>query len=650
MTASASPTSADERDSGRFAEIYRRSLEQPEEFWGEAAAEIDWIQPWEKVLDDSRAPFYRWFAGGKLNTCYNALDRHVESGRADQLAMIYDSPVTDSTRKYTYRELRDEVAKFAGALKAQGVGHGDRVVIYMPMIPEAAIAMLACARIGAIHSVVFGGFASNELAGRIEDAQPKVVVSASCGIEPGRTIAYKPLLDGAIELVKSKPDRCIIVQRPQLEAEMTERDISWADAVAAAEPADCVPVDATDPLYILYTSGTTGNPKGIVRDHGGHAVALKWTMKNIYNVEPGEVFWAASDVGWVVGHSYIVYAPLLHGATTVLFEGKPVGTPDPGAFWRVISEHGVTTMFTAPTAFRAIRQQDPEGEHIKRYDLSHFRTLFLAGERCDPETLHWAERQLSVPVIDHWWQTETGWSIAANCIGIELLPVKAGSPTRPAPGWDLKVLDFDGNEVPAGQTGALCVKLPMPPGATPTLWNADQRFRDTYLSTFPGHYETADAGFIDETGYVFVMARTDDIINVAGHRLSTGAIEEVMASHPDVAECAVIGPHDQLKGQLPVGFVVLKAGVDRPHQEIVAEVVKVVRNQIGAVAAFKTAVVVDRLPKTRSGKILRATMRKIADGEEYKTPATIDDPAILGEIGDALHEIGYAHAPEQESP
>ncbi len=646
MTASAVPPAADERRAGRFEEIYRRSLESPEEFWGEAAAEIDWVEPWDRVLDDSNAPFYRWFAGGKLNTCYNALDRHVEGGRADQLALIYDSPVTGGGAKYTYRELRDTVAKFAGALTAQGVEKGDRVVIYMPMIPEAAIAMLACARIGAIHSVVFGGFAANELAGRIKDARPKVIVSASCGIEPGRTIAYKPLLDGAIELVEDKPDRCIIVQRPQLEAELSARDISWADAMAAAEPADCVPVEATDPLYILYTSGTTGNPKGVVRDNGGHAVALKWTMKNIYNVEPGEVYWAASDVGWVVGHSYIVYAPLLHGCTTVMYEGKPVGTPDPGAFWRVISEHGVSTMFTAPTAFRAIRQQDPEGEHIHRYDLSGFRTLFLAGERCDPETLHWAERQLERPVIDHWWQTETGWSIAANCIGIELLPVKAGSPTRPAPGWNLKVLDFEGNELPPGQTGALVVKLPMPPGATPTLWNADDRFRDTYLSTFPGHYETADAGFMDESGYVFVMARTDDIINVAGHRLSTGAIEEVMASHPDVAECAVVGPADALKGQLPVGFLVLKAGVDRPHDEIVDEVVKLVRDRIGPVAAFKTAVVVDRLPKTRSGKILRATMRKIADGEEYKTPATIDDPAILGEIGVALHEIGYANPHE----
>jgi propionyl-CoA synthetase len=645
MSASAIPPSVDERrGSGEFDEVYRRSEEQPEEFWAQAAAGIDWVRPWVRVLDDSSAPFYRWFVGGQLNTCYNALDRHVERGRADQLALIYDSPVTGTAAKFTYRELRDAVARFAGALAAQGVERGDRVVIYMPMVPEAAIAMLACARIGAVHSVVFGGFAANELASRIEDARPKAVVSASCGIEPGRVIAYKPLLDAAVELVDAKPERCIILQRPQLEAELDPvRDVSWADAVSAAEPVDCVPVEATDPLYILYTSGTTGNAKGIVRDTGGHAVALKWSMKNIYGVEPGEVYWAASDVGWVVGHSYIVYAPLFHGCTTVLYEGKPVGTPDPGAFWRVISEHGVSTMFTAPTAFRAIRQQDPDAEHLKRYDLSHFRALFLAGERCDPDTLSWAQEKLQVPVIDHWWQTETGWAIAANCIGIEQLPVLPGSPTRPVPGWQLKVLDAGGEELPAGQTGALVVKLPMPPGATPTLWNNDERFLNTYLSSFPGYYETADAGYIDDAGYVFVMARTDDIINVAGHRLSTGAIEEAMAGHPDVAECAVIGAADQLKGQLPVGLVVLNAGVERPHEEIVSEVVKLVRDRIGAVAAFKTAIVVDRLPKTRSGKILRATMRKIADGEQYTTPATIDDPAILGEIDSALHEIGYPH-------
>jgi propionyl-CoA synthetase len=634
------------RRSARFEAVYQRSLRSPEAFWAEAAAEIDWVQPWARVLDDSRAPFHRWFAGGQLNTCYNALDRHVASGRGDQPALIYDSPVTDSVSRLTYRELRDSVATFAGALAAQGVERGDRVVIYMPMVTEAAIAMLACARLGAIHSVVFGGFAAPELAGRIEDAQPKLVVSASCGIEPGRLVAYKPLLDAAIDLVDTKPQRCIIVQRPELEADLDpRRDITWGDAMASAQPVDCVPLEATDPLYILYTSGTTGLPKGIVRDNGGHAVALKWSMKNIYGVAPGEVYWAASDIGWVVGHSYIVYAPLLHGCTTVLYEGKPVGTPDAGAFWRVISEYGVSTMFTAPTAFRAIRQQDPNGTHIARYDLSHFRTLFLAGERCDPETLRWAEETLEVPVIDHWWQTETGWAIAANCIGIDLLPVLPGSPTRAVPGWDLKVLDGDGHEAPPGQTGALVAKLPMPPGAAPTLWNAEERFRETYLSKYPGYYETADAGYIDEAGYVFVMARTDDIINVAGHRLSTGAIEEAMASHPDVAECAVIGPADALKGQLPVGFVVLKADVDRPHEEIVKEVVQLVRERIGAVAAFKTATVVDRLPKTRSGKILRGTMRQIADGEEYNTPPTIDDPAILGEITDALSEIGYPDPP-----
>ena len=629
--------------SGRFARIYHRSLAEPEAFWTEAAAGIDWIEPWERVLDDSRAPFYRWFAGGRLNTCYNALDRHVERGRGDQPALIYDSPVTDTTSTFTYRELRDAVAKFAGALAAQGVGRGDRVVIYMPMVPEAAIAMLACARLGAIHSVVFGGFAANELAGRIEDARPKVVVSASCGIEPGRTVAYKPLLDAAIDLVVVKPERCIIVQRPQLEADLdSDRDISWEDVVSNAEPVNCVPVEATDPLYILYTSGTTGQPKGIVRDNGGHAVALQWSMQHVYDVAPGEVYWAASDVGWVVGHSYIVYGPLLHGCTTVLYEGKPVGTPDAGAFWRVVSQHGVSTMFTAPTAFRAIRQRDPDGEHIARYDLSGFRALFLAGERCDPETLRWAEEKLGVPVIDHWWQTETGWAIAANSLGIERLPVVPGSATRPAPGWDVRVLDADGHEVPPGQTGALAVKLPMPPGATPTLWNADERFREIYLASFPGYYQTADAGYIDEAGYVFVMARTDDIINVAGHRLSTGAMEEVLAAHPDVAECAVIGVADALKGQLPLGFLVLKAGVQRPNEDIAAEVVQMVRDRIGAVAAFKMATVVARLPKTRSGKILRGIMRKIADGEHYRPPATIDDPAILDEITEALGSIGYA--------
>jgi propionyl-CoA synthetase len=626
-----------------YQTVYRRSLETPEDFWAEAAQAIDWDEPPTRIFDDGGAPISRWFTGGRLNTAYNALDRHVERGRADQPALVYDSPVTDTKRTYTYRELRDEVALFAGALQAQGVGRGDRVVIYMPMVPEAVIAMLACARIGAAHSVVFGGFASGELASRIDDAQPKAIVAASCGIEPGRIVAYKPLLDAAIDLADHKPERCIVLQRPMLEADLLPgRDLEWNEAVAGVEPAGCVSVEATDPLYILYTSGTTGQPKGIVRDTGGHAVALAWSMPSIYGVAPGEMWWTASDVGWVVGHSYIVYAPLLHGCTTVLYEGKPVGTPDAGAFWRVISEHGVVTLFTAPTAFRGIRQQDPQGEHIGRYDLSGFRALFLAGERCDPETLHWAERKLGVPVIDHWWQTETGWPIAANCLGIEQLPVKAGSPTRPVPGWDVRVLDEEGVEAPAGEIGSLVVRLPMPPGASPTLWNADQRYREAYLDAFPGYYQTADAGFVDEDGYVFVMARADDIIKVAAHRLSTGAIEEVLASHDDVAECAVLGVADALKGQVPLGLVVLKAGVERPHEEIVAELIALVRERIGPVAVFKTAAVVARLPKTRSGKILRGTMRSIADGEEFKTPATIDDPAILDEIGEALAAVGYA--------
>ena len=627
---------------GRFDDMYRRSLDEPEAFWADAARAIDWEEPWERVLDDSRAPFYRWFAGGSLNTCFNALDRHVERGRGEQLALIYDSPVTETAAAFTYRELRDAVARFAGALAALGVERGDRVIVYMPMVPEAVIAMLACARIGAIHSVVFGGFAASELASRIEDAKPKVVVSASCGIEPGRVVAYKPLLDAAIELVESKPERCIVLQRPMLEAELSERDLEWNDALAGTEPVDCVPLAATDPLYIIYTSGTTGQPKGIVRDNGGHAVALAWSMKNVYDVEPGEVYWAASDIGWTVGHSYTVYGPLLHGCTSVLYEGKPVGTPDAGAFWRVCAEHGVCTLFTAPTAFRAIRQQDPDGEHIGRYDLSSLRALFLAGERCDPETLGWAEEKLRVPVVDHWWQTETGWAIAANCLGIEPLPVVPGSPTRAVPGWDLHVLDADGHELPAGETGALVVKLPLPPGSSPTLWNAEERYREAYLSAFPGYYQTADAGYVDEHGYVFVMARTDDIINVAGHRLSTGAMEEVLAAHRDVAECAVIGVADDIKGQIPFGFLVLKAGVDRPHGDIVAEVVQLVRDRIGPVAAFKSAVVVERLPKTRSGKILRGTMRRIADGEPYTAPATIDDPVILDEVGEALRTVGYA--------
>ncbi len=623
---------------------FERSINDPEGYWGEAAEDIVWIKRWDKVLDGSNLPFYRWFVGGVLNTCYNAVDHHVATGRGDQPAIIYDSPVTNTIKTYTYSQLQQETASFAGVLKAQGVEKGDRVIIYMPMIPEAAIAMLACARIGAVHSVVFGGFAANELATRINDAKPKVMVSASCGIEVQRVIPYKPLLDGAIEMAKSKPQKCIILQRPMLKSELTPgRDLDWQEAMASAKPADCVPVAATDPLYILYTSGTTGEPKGVVRDNGGHAVALKWSMKTVYNVDAGEVYWAASDVGWVVGHSYIVYAPLLKGCTTILFEGKPVGTPDAGVFWRVISQHRVSTMFTAPTAFRAIKREDPKGELIKKYDLSKFRALFLAGERLDPDTLKWARGHLGVPVIDHWWQTETGWAICANCLGLHDFDIKEGSPTKPAPGWNLKVLDPESKQpVKAGDIGALVVKLPLPPGALPTLWNNDKRFVESYLEEFEGYYKTADAGFIDSDGYAFVMSRTDDIINVAGHRLSTGAMEEILSDHPDVAECAVLGVEDSLKGQVPVGFVVLKAGVKRPETEIVAEVVKMVRDRIGPVASFKKATVVKRLPKTRSGKILRGTIQKIADNKAFKTPATIDDPAILGEIEAALNTIGLA--------
>ncbi len=625
-----------------FDEIYQNSLERPEEFWAEAALDIDWVRQWHTVLDRDATPAARWFVGGQLNTCYNALDRHADGGRGDQAALIYDSAVTGTTQTFTYNELRDHVARFAGVLSSCGVGRGDRVIVYMPMIPQAAIAMLACARLGAVHSVVFGGFASNELAVRIDDCQPKAIVSASCGIEVDRVIEYKPLLDGAIELAAHKPDHCVVFQREQaVAALLAGRDFDWEEEMSEATPHDCVTVDATDPLYILYTSGTTGQPKGVIRDNGGHAVALKWTMQNIYDVSPGEVYWAASDVGWVVGHSYIVYAPLLHGSTTVLYEGKPVGTPDAGAFWRVIADHGVVSMFTAPTAFRASRQQDPDGALIADYDLTKFRSLFLAGERCDPDTLSWAETQLGVPVIDHWWQTETGWSIAATCLGLDTTPIVPGSPGRPAPGWDLVVLGPDGTELPPGEIGAICARLPMPPSSAPTLWNAEARFVDAYLSAYPGFYETADAGYIDDGGHVFVMARTDDIINVAGHRLSTGALEEVLAAHPDVAECAVVGVVDDLKGQLPVGFLVLNVGADGTDADIVQDVVAAVRSQIGPVAAFKSAVVIDRLPKTRSGKILRGTIAHIADGEPWIMPATVDDPAIFEEIASALARIGY---------
>jgi propionyl-CoA synthetase len=626
-----------------YDETYARSINDPEGFWGEAAEAIHWTKRWDRVLDDSNPPFYRWFVGAETNACYNALDRHVEGGRADQAALIYDSPVTDTVKSFTYRELRDATARFAGVLAANGVTKGDRVLIYMPMIPETAIAMLACARIGAIHSVVFGGFASGELAIRIDDAKPKIIVTASCGIEIDRVIEYMPLLEGAIDQATHKPDHCIVVQREQHRADLVVgRDIDWHEAMAAASPADCVAVAATDPSYILYTSGTTGVPKGVVRDTGGHLVALEWSMKNVYGIDPGEVYWAASDVGWVVGHSYIVYGPLFHGCTTILYEGKPVGTPDPGAFWRVISQHKVAALFTAPTAFRAIKRDDPDAKLMANYDLSSLRTLFLAGERSDPDTLSWAEKHLGVPVIDHWWQTETGWAIGANCVGLGALPIKHGSPTKAVPGYRVQILDSDNREVPRGDIGAISLKLPLPPGCLPTLWNNDAGFVAAYLADYPGYYKTSDAGYIDDEDYLWIMSRTDDIINVAGHRLSTGAMEEILADHGDVAECAVIGVADQLKGQLPLGFLVLNAGVDRDHGEIVAEVVAMVRERIGPVAAFKMAVVVARLPKTRSGKILRGTMAKIADSEDYRMPATIDDPAILDEIKESLKGIGYA--------
>ncbi len=625
-----------------YEATYARSLRDPQAFWAQAAEDIYWDRRWDRVFDDSRPPFYRWFAGGMLNTCYNCLDFHIDRGRGKQRALVYDSPVTGTVREFTFDELRAQVALVAGALRRQGIERGDRVIIYMPMVPEAVMAMLACARIGAIHSVVFGGFAANELAKRIEDARPRLVLSASYGLEVNRLIPYKPLLDGAIELSRHKPERCVILQRPLERAPLAAgRDLDWDDFMAGARPADCVPVAATDPLYILYTSGTTGQPKGVVRDNGGHAVALKWSMRNIYGMGAGETYWAASDIGWVVGHSYIVYAPLLKGCTTILYEGKPVGTPDPGAFWRVCSQHGVNALFTAPTAFRAIKKEDPQGAHIAKYDLSRFRTLFLAGERCDPDTLLWARERLGVPVIDHWWQTETGWPIAANCVGLGLLPVKPGSPTKPVPGYDVRVLSEDNQELPPGQIGSIAIRLPLPPGCLPTLWNNDAGYQSSYLTKHPGHYLTGDAGYKDEDGYLYIMSRVDDIINVAGHRLSTGAMEEVLAGHPDVAECAVVGVADDIKGEIPVGFVVTKAGVERPEAEIVRELIERVREQIGPVAAFKTALVVKRLPKTRSGKILRGTMKKIADGLEYTTPATIDDPAILGEIAEALKGHGY---------
>jgi len=625
-----------------YQEVYQSWQKDPEGFWMEAAKAIDWVTPPSKALFDENPPFYEWFKDAEVNTCFNAIDRHVIAGNGARVAIIYDSPVTGKKEKITYGELLERVARLGGALQEKGVTKGDRVIIYMPMVPEALVAMLACARIGAIHSVVFGGFAANELATRIDDAAPKAIIAASCGVEPGRVIAYKPLLDGAIDLAIHKPEFCVILQREMERAALIEgRDVDWDTFQDGAPMADCVTVRGDDPLYILYTSGTTGQPKGVIRPNAGHLVALLWSMKNIYGINPGEVYWAASDVGWVVGHSYICYAPLIQGSTTIVFEGKPVGTPDAGTFWRVIAEHGVKALFTAPTAFRAIKRVDPEGELLKNHDISCLKTLFLAGERTDPDTLYWAEEKLKVPVIDHWWQTETGWAIAANPMGIEHLPVKVGSPSVAMPGYDVRILGDDGHEVADGDLGAIVIKLPLPPGTLPTLWHADARYESSYLSTFEGYYETGDAGYKDADGYLYIMARTDDVINVAGHRLSTGAMEEVLASHPDVAECAVIGVADQLKGQLPMGFLCLNSGAGRQSDDVVAECIALVRDKIGPVAAFKMACVVERLPKTRSGKILRGTMAKVADGESWKMPATIDDPAIMDEITEALQALGY---------
>jgi propionyl-CoA synthetase len=632
--------------SSRYHEAYARWQRDPTGFWSEAAEAIDWFEKPKTVFDAKAGIYGRWFVGGVCNTCFNAVDRHVDAGRGEQAAIIYDSPLAGQKRTISYHRLLTETQVLGGMLRDLGVQKGDRVILYMPMIPEAVIAMLACARIGAIHSVVFGGFAARELATRIDDAKPKVILSASCGLEPGRVVAYKPLLDEAIALSSHKPDACLILQRPQMQAALIEgRDRDWAAMrdyalVYARSVYDCVPVEATDPLYILYTSGTTGRPKGVVRDNGGHMVALKWSMQYLYGVEPGEVYWAASDVGWVVGHSYIVYAPLFHGCTTILYEGKPVGTPDAGAFWRVIAEHGCAAMFTAPTAFRAIKKEDPQGKFLAQYDLKKFRTLFLAGERADPDTVQWAEKLLKIPVLDHWWQTETGWCIAGNPVGLGTLPVKYGSATVPMPGYDVRVVDEACKELAANTMGSIVIKLPLPPSCLPTLWQADERMRESYLDEFPGYYKTADAGFLDEDGYVFVMGRTDDIINVAGHRLSTGGMEEVLAAHPDVAECAVLGIADALKGEVPCGFIVLKSGVNRPPTEIEKECIGLIREKIGPVASFRLAITVARLPKTRSGKILRGTIKKIADGESWTMPATIDDPAVLEEIGSALKEKG----------
>ena len=620
---------------GGYRELFDASLSDPAAFWADAAKAVTWTREPSRILDDSNPPFYRWFPDAELNTCANALDRHVDGGRGDQLALIYDSPVTGSQRTYTYRELLDETARFAGALRGLGVGKGDRVVIYMPMIPEAVIAMLACARLGAVHSVVFGGFAAHELATRIDDARPAAIVTASCGIEPTRTVEYKPMIDAALAMAEHAPPVCVIVQRDQHPCEtVAGRDVDWHELIAGAQPVDAVPVAATDPLYVLYTSGTTGKPKGIVRDNGGHAVALLWSMRNIYDIAPGEVFWAASDVGWVVGHSYIVYGPLLLGATTVLYEGKPIGTPDPGAFWRVASEHGVKALFTAPTALRAIRKEDPDARHLTRYDLSGMKYLFQAGERLDPDTYAWASEKLGIPVVDHWWQTETGWAIAANPMGLEPMPIKAGSPSVAMPGYDVRILHIDGSECSPGEEGAICLQLPLPPGTLPTLWGDDDRYEASYLCEHPGYYLTGDGGFIDEDGYLFVMGRIDDVINVAGHRLSTGSIEAVLAAHPAVAECAVIGVADEIRGQVPRGLVVLKAGAS--DDGLAEELVQSVRDEIGAVACFKLVDVVSALPKTRSGKILRKTMRGIAHGKDEPIPSTIEDPAVLDALKPTL--------------
>jgi propionyl-CoA synthetase len=625
-----------------YKDIYESWKKNPLQFWDQQSNDIDWIRKPKKILDDENIPFYKWFPDGVLNTCFNAIDRHVIDGRGEQDAIIYDSPITNVKQKISYSQLLFRVSQFSGALRKQGVEKSDRVIIYMPMIPEAVIAMLACARIGAVHSVVFGGFASNELAVRIDDCKPKVIVSASCGHEPNKIIEYKPLLSKALELAKHQVSKCIIFQRNSLKVDLDPNlDIDWNEAIADVDLASPVEVQANDPLYILYTSGTTGEPKGVVRDNGGHAVSLKWSMKNIYNVDPGDVYWAASDIGWVVGHSYIVYGPLFHGCTTILFEGKPIGTPDAGTFWRIISEYNVKVLFTAPTALRAVKREDPEGSYIQKYDLSNFKTLFLAGERADPDTVLWLENKLKVPVIDHWWQTETGWSIAANPLGIESLPIKIGSPTLAMPGYNVKILSEEGKEVKAGILGAIVIKLPLPPASLPTLWNADNRFKESYLLTFSGYYETGDAGYQDEDGYLYIMSRTDDVINVAGHRLSTGAMEEALSNHPDVAECAVVGVADKLKGQVPLGLICLNNGCNKPHQVVCKEIIGLVRNEIGPVASFKSVAVVSALPKTRSGKILRATIRKIADNVDWKMPATVDNPLVFDEIKKAIKPLGY---------